>query len=170
MIGTDIPQKKTLTRVAPFGLNPKVIFDVGSSHCLWSHDIVNVSPHARLFLFEPLIDHRSHYKAWCERMLRRRRNFELIASAVADQEGTLEIWADRDGYGSSISRRLCLLRLTNSQARPPASKKPTGLKPRRLSKTIRATELLFNFRKSNLLHLFITRVMHSLKMRVFRCR
>ena len=85
-----------------YGLDPKVIFDVGSSHCVWSQDMAKVWPRAHFFLFEPLIDHRPHYKAWCERILRRHRNFELIASAVADQDGTIEIFADRDGYGSSI--------------------------------------------------------------------
>jgi hypothetical protein len=25
-----------------YGLNPKVIFDVGSSHCVWSHDMARV--------------------------------------------------------------------------------------------------------------------------------
>jgi FkbM family methyltransferase len=83
------------------GFNPQTIFDVGSSHGVWSKDISKVWPQSRFFLFEPLIDYRNFYKRSTERVMRKRPNFTLLKTAVGSEDGKVDIYADPDGYSAS---------------------------------------------------------------------
>jgi FkbM family methyltransferase len=83
------------------GFEPKVIFDVGSSHSGWSYTISSLFPKAEFHLFEPLADLKPFYRENTARVLQARPDFIVHKIAVGATDGKIRLFSDAEGYGAS---------------------------------------------------------------------
>jgi FkbM family methyltransferase len=83
------------------GFEPTAVFDIGSSHSGWSYEVAQVFPAAQFDLFEPLLDHKAHYRDNTREVLLARPDFRIHKVAVGNFDGTTRIGLDESGYGAS---------------------------------------------------------------------
>ena len=98
-------ETRTLRALADRDYKPTVIFDIGASNGVWSDTIALTVPKAEYHLFEPLAEAVPFYRQDLQKRLARRPKFHLHAVALSDHEGTAEMFATHDGYGSSMLNR-----------------------------------------------------------------
>lgn len=98
-------ETKTLQTLRASGYRPTVFFDIGASNGIWSDAIQLTCPEAEYYLFEPLANAVPFYKEDLRMRLARQRNFHLNAVALSDHNGTEEMFATHDGWGSSLLDR-----------------------------------------------------------------
>jgi FkbM family methyltransferase len=98
-------ETRTLRTLRTGGYKPAVFCDIGASNGIWSDAIQLTCPEAEYYLFEPLADAVPFYKEDLRMRLERQRNFHLYAVALSDHNGTAEIFATHDGWGSSLLNR-----------------------------------------------------------------
>jgi FkbM family methyltransferase len=83
------------------GFEPKVIFDVGSSHSGWSRELSYFFPDAAFHLFEPLLDFKPYYQLCTDDALTKRPNLQVHKIALGDKDGWTQLGSDMPGYGAS---------------------------------------------------------------------
>ena len=98
-------ETKMLQHLKGRGYVCPVIYDIGASNGVWSDTIALTYPEAEYHLFEPLARAVPFYEEDLRERLQRHPNFHLHAVALADKNGTTEVHATHDGYGSSILDR-----------------------------------------------------------------
>jgi FkbM family methyltransferase len=96
---------KFFTRLASFGYQPKVIYDIGASNGGWSANINAVFPHARYELFEPLAGTFEPYARQMKENLNAAPHFRLHPIALGEADGTIDMGMTPDGFGSSVHTR-----------------------------------------------------------------
>lgn len=83
------------------GYEPRVFFEIGSSHSGWSYQMAEMFPGARFHLFEPLVDHKAYYREITESVLQVHPDFRLYKVAIGDVDGTTRMGVDESGYSAS---------------------------------------------------------------------
>jgi FkbM family methyltransferase len=95
-------EKQFFAKLADLGFNPEVIFDVGASNGAWSTTMVEVFPHARYELFEPLAGRFPEYDRVLDWALRTHEGFRLHKTALGAERTEAAFWAESAGVGSSL--------------------------------------------------------------------
>lgn len=95
-------EKAFFTRLASYGYQPKVIYDVGASNGSWSNIICTVFPEATYHLFEPLSGNYPAYDGRRAAVLAAHPNFQLHPIALGNTTGTVKLHVTQDGYASSV--------------------------------------------------------------------
>jgi FkbM family methyltransferase len=105
-------------RLARFGFQPRVIYDVGGSNGWWSRTVAQVFPNAEFHLFEPLAADAGPYAEHWQANKAACASLTMHPVALGDHTGTAEIHVTPEGFGSSLhsaaggqARRVPLWRL-----------------------------------------------------------
>ena len=97
-----LEEQKIFSALRKAGLAVSAVYDVGSSHGIWSSAVSRVFPSAEFFLFEPLFDFKPDYRKHYAKAINVRRNFHLFRIALGEEDGETKLFSDPVGYGASI--------------------------------------------------------------------
>ena len=84
------------------GFEPKVIFDIGSSHAGWSDAINGVFKDADFHLFEPLVDYKPFYRKGCDWVFSRRPRLVLHKILLGNRREKVRMFSDSEGFSASV--------------------------------------------------------------------
>jgi len=105
-------EKRIFAAIKRAGFEPKVIFDIGSSHAGWSDAINGIFERAEFHLFEPLVDYKPFYRKGCDWVFSRRPKLVLHKILLGNKGGRVRMFSDSEGFGASILPSRCIGNLT----------------------------------------------------------
>src|ERR1700688_1954288 len=95
-------EKRIFAAFRKAGFEPKVIYDIGSSHSGWSDAINGVFENADFHLFEPLVDHKPSYRKGCDSVFSRCPKFILHKILLGNNREKVRMFSDSDGFSASV--------------------------------------------------------------------
>jgi FkbM family methyltransferase len=97
-----VAEKRIFMALKRAGFEPKVIFDIGSSHAGWSDAVNGVFEDAEFHLFEPLVDYKPAYRKGCDWVFSRRPKLVLHKVLLGNKRGKVQMFSDLGGFGASV--------------------------------------------------------------------
>jgi FkbM family methyltransferase len=95
-------EKRIFASLKRAGFEPKVIYDIGSSHAGWSDAVNGIFENAEFHLFEPLVDYKPSYRRGWDFVFSRRPALVLHKILLGNKQIKTRLFSDSEGFSASV--------------------------------------------------------------------
>jgi FkbM family methyltransferase len=100
--------KEVFLKLRTAGLQPKSIFDIGSSNAGWSGVMLQLFPFAQFDLFEPLLQYKAHFRAFSSLVCSKGPSVFQHETLLGNARKLAVMHSDDDGFGASVLPRAAI--------------------------------------------------------------